>query len=373
MTGPIDRGGRGPDRRPARGYEQATAAERHAEIRPSDRTAAAAVNDQALDRLRGQLETPSVIADRYEMRGLLGRGGMGEVHRAFDRQLGREVAVKVLPADASAHQLAARLEQEARVLARLEHPGIVPVYDAGVLEDGRVYYVMRYVEGMRLDEYVHTGVSRGELLRGLLRIAEAIGYAHERGVIHRDLKPGNVMIGPYGDRLVLDWGVAKVVDGTGRNATEGGGEVILGGRASPAGPGDGRSAIGGLTADGAVVGTPGYMAPEQAAGLPVDARADVYALGVMMREMLAAHPEPSGNPFAAIVAMATATQPAQRYPTVAAFAEDLRRGLDGEAVSAHREAWWEKLARFVKRHQVAILLLLAYAIVRAFIFLTRGI
>ncbi len=320
------------------------------------------IADRVLDRMRSHLETPDVIAERYELRGLLGRGGMGEVHLGFDRRLRRDVAVKLLPADASASHLAARLEQEARVLARLEHPGIVPVYDAGALDDGRVFYVMRYLKGMSLDAYARSGVSRGEMLRSLLRIAEAVGYAHERGVIHRDLKPGNVLIGAHGDRLVLDWGVAKLIEAEGREPA-----APLPTERDPSGGGAP------LTGDGIAIGTPGYMAPEQAAGGSVDARADVHALGVMMRELLADLGEPPGKSLAAIVEMATAGAPESRYASVGAFADDLRRWLDGEAVAAHREGPLERLGRFARRHQVAILLLLAYVLVRSIILFMRGI
>ena len=169
------------------------------------------IPDHALDRMRSGLATPSRIGGRYELVGLLGRGGMGEVHRARDHHLGRDVAIKLLAREASAVRLAERLERESRVLARLEHPGIVPVYDAGALDDGRVYYVMRLVDGVRLDEFARRGASRGELLRTLRRVAEAVAFAHGRGIVHRDLKPGNVMIGPFGEVLVLDWGVAKLL------------------------------------------------------------------------------------------------------------------------------------------------------------------
>lgn len=300
------------------------------------------LGDGALERLRTQLGTPSRVAGRYALAGLLGRGGMGEVHRAHDEHLGRTVALKLLARDVAATKLAGRLAHEARVLARLEHPGIVPLYDAGALDDGRVYYVMRLVEGVRLDQYARSGVSRGELLRTLRRVAEAVAFAHERGVVHRDLKPGNVMIGPFGEVLVLDWGIAQVL--------------------AEAGPGDGAGA-----------GTPGYMAPEQAAGGPVDIRTDVFALGVILGELLAVHPEPPGRALSAVVARATAAEPGLRYATVPAFAEDLRRWLDGEPVSAHREGPLERAWRFARRHQVAILLLLTYAIVRMIILLWRGI
>ncbi|MFN0099490.1 MAG: serine/threonine-protein kinase [Gemmatimonadaceae bacterium] len=301
------------------------------------------LGDHALSRLRSQLAAPALVAERYELREPLGRGGMGEVHRAYDRHLEREVAIKLLATELASPEVAARLHRESRVLARLEHPGIVPVYDAGVLDDGRVYYVMRLVDGVRLDVYARDartrGITRGDLLRTVLRIAEAVGFAHERGVVHRDLKPSNVMIGPFGEVLVLDWGVATT-----------------------------------LGARGSAAGTPGFIAPEAARGdAPVDVRADVYSLGVLLGELLAAHEEPVGRPLASLVASATAADPAARYSSMAALAADLRRWLDGEPVSAHRESLSERVGRFVHRHQVAILLLLGYAIVRSFIFVRRGL
>jgi len=335
------------------------------------------IPDHALDRMRSGLATPSRIGGRYELVGLLGRGGMGEVHRARDHHLGRDVAIKLLAREASAVRLAERLERESRVLARLEHPGIVPVYDAGALDDGRVYYVMRLVDGVRLDEFARRGASRGELLRTLRRVAEAVAFAHGRGIVHRDLKPGNVMIGPFGEVLVLDWGVAKLLaEDSGRPTalpTEGSGAD--GARSAPGPRTDADIALTAeLTADGASVGTPGYMAPEQVAqGGEVDVRADVFALGVMLRELLAVHPERVAKPLAAIVACATAPTPAGRYPGVAALSEDLRRWLDDEPVRAHNEGVLERGWRFARRHQAAILLLLTYAVVRTVILLWRGI
>ena len=319
--------------------------------------------DHALDRVRAQLAPPARIAGRYELRGLLGRGGMGEVHRARDHQLGRDVAIKLLARDASSARFAQRLDRESRVLARLEHPGIVPVHDAGVLEDGRGWYVMRLVEGARWDEYVRAGTSRGELLRTLRRVAEAVGFAHERGVIHRDLKPGNVMIGPFGEVLVLDWGVAKLI-GVPEPS-----EAV----ATTARPGTALGAGEELTAEGTAIGTPGYMAPEQAAGGAVDGRTDVHALGVMLRESLALQGGRVERSLQSIVAKATAPTAADRYSGVLALADDLRRWLDGEAVMAHREGPLEVAWRFARRHQVAILLLLTYAVVRAVILFWRGI
>jgi serine/threonine protein kinase len=301
------------------------------------------LGDQALARLRSQLAVPPLIAERYELRERLGRGGMGEVHRAYDRHLERDVAIKLLATELAAPEVAERLHRESRVLAQLEHPGIVPVYDAGVLDDGRVFYVMRLVNGVRLDEFARDaharGITRGDLLRTVLRIAEAVGFAHERGVVHRDLKPSNVMIGPFGEVLVLDWGVA----------------TTLGARDSAA-------------------GTPGFIAPEATRGeSPVDVRTDVYSLGVLLRELLAAHPESIGRPLTSLVTSATAQDPAVRYGSMAALSADLRRWLDGEPVSVHRENTVERLGRCGRRHQVAILLLLGYIVVRSFIFFRRGL
>lgn len=303
------------------------------------------MNDAALRRLRAQLATPAVIAGRYEMGAELGRGGMGVVHRATDRVLGRDVAVKLLAVDAPAERFAEILRREFAVLARLEHPGIVPIYDAGVLEDGRVFYVMRLVEGKRLDAYATSGVTRGELLRTVLRIAEAVAFAHARGVAHCDLKPANVMVGPYGEVLVLDWGIARLMA-----AMEG------------APPGVAR-----------VAGTPGYMAPELGAEGVVTERADVYSLGIVLGELHEVHAEPIPKPLLSIVGKATARDPAARYATMTDFAADIRRWMDGERVLAHREGLLERLGRFTARHQAVLLLLLAYVVLRTVILLWRGI
>jgi serine/threonine protein kinase len=314
------------------------------------------LSDAAMRRLRSQLATPALIAGRYDVGAELGRGGMGVVHRATDRVLGRDVAVKLLAVDVPAERFAEHLRREFGLLARLEHPGIVPIYDAGVLEDGRVYYVMRLVEGKRLDAFAEGGASRGELLRIVLRIAEAVAFAHGQGVVHCDLKPSNVMIGPYGEVLVLDWGIAQVIAAS-RDASD---------RGAEAGPGAARAS--------SVAGTPGYMAPEQAASAgPIDARVDVYALGITLGELHEIHADPIPKPLLSLVGKATARFAEQRYRTMTELAADIRRWLDGEKVLAHKEGPSERAGRFIRRHQVAILLLLTYVVVRTFILLWRGI
>lgn len=313
------------------------------------------LSDAAMRRLRAQLATPAVIAGRYDVAAELGRGGMGVVHRATDRVLGRDVAVKLLAVDVPAERFAEHLRREFGLLARLEHPGIVPIYDAGVLEDGRVYYVMRLVEGKRLDAFAAGGASRGELLRIVLRIAEAVAFAHGQGVVHCDLKPSNVMIGPYGEVLVLDWGIAQVVAAS-----------VVAPRQGAAG-GEGPFAP-------RVAGTPGYMAPEQATSTgAIDARVDVYALGIILGELHEIHAEPIPKPLLSLVGKATARSANDRYATMTEMAADIRRWLDGEKVLAHKEGPIERAGRFIRRHQVAILLLLTYVVVRTFILIWRGI
>ena len=308
------------------------------------------LSDAAVARLRETIDLPDP-GTRYEIHELLGRGGMGAVYRATDTTLGRDVALKVLTVSGDSPDIAARLAQEARVLARLEHPGIVAVHDAGTLGDGRPYYVMRLVNGRRLDHYARDA-GRGDLLRAFLSVCDAVEYAHARGVIHRDLKPANIMIGEFGEVLVLDWGVAKV-----RGET----------RHSLAHPGAADT-----TADGLVVGTPGFMAPEQAAGGAVNAdeRSDVYGLGAVLAAIIQPAPPP---PLSAIVAKATAAAPADRYSSAEALAADLRHWLDGEQVSAYRERAFERIARVYRRNQALILLLATYAVIRVTILLWRGV
>jgi serine/threonine protein kinase len=229
------------------------------------------LTDVAVARLRDAVDRPDA-GERYEIHELLGRGGMGAVYRATDQRLRRDVALKVLTMELQSNDVARRLEREARVLASLEHPGIVAIHDAGTLGDGRPFYTMRLVRGRRLDEQARLE-GRGERLRRFLAVCDAVSFAHSRGVIHRDLKPANVMVGEFGEVLVLDWGVAKV-------AAE----------LSPAGQGSPSRALEGDTGGGMAVGTPGFMAPEQSSGAhPIDARADVFALGAMLRNLLGAN------------------------------------------------------------------------------------
>jgi serine/threonine protein kinase len=160
--------------------------------------------NSVIDHLREAMDAPDLTGSPYVLGKELGRGGMGIVYEARDSRLGRAVALKVLSPLAASGDAVERMWREARILARLEHPGIVPIHDAGMLSDGRAYYAMKLVEGSRLDEYLRAGPSLPELCRIFLRICEPVAFSHARGIVHRDLKPENIMLGKFGEVLVLD-------------------------------------------------------------------------------------------------------------------------------------------------------------------------
>jgi hypothetical protein len=243
--------------------------------------------------------------ERYVELDQLGAGGMGEVALVHDRRLERELAYKRAPLDRSDPEAAARLGREAQITAGLDHPGIVAVYDAGLDDDGRPFYTMRAVRGRSLAQHLAAdpgALARRTLVRQLLAVCEAIGYAHERGVIHRDLTPANVMLGDFGEVQVVDWGLA----------VRRGEDIVERG-----------------------AGTPGYMSPERRAGRSAggEPTSDVWALGTMLREV--AGPAPLASELTAILARATATEPSARYLDAGALADDLRRYLDGRPVAAY--------------------------------------
>ena len=293
----------------------------------------------------GEVEPHSAggeAGEAYELGGLLGRGGMGEVRVAHDPRLGRDVALKrPRPGDLRA---AARLAREAALTASLEHPNIVTVYAAGRDPDGQPYYTMRVLPGRSLADAIAAAVdtpARLRLVRHVLGAAEAMAYAHGRGILHRDLKPGNIMVGAFGETVVADWGLACTLD-------------------------EQASAPGG--------GTPGYMSPEQVRGEILDARADVYGLGAVLHEILTGAPPPpwdgrsgtvtttpaapplkgpaDGPPLspaagprptvpsapaelAAIAEHALRRDPNQRYPSARALADDLLAWFEGRRVGAY--------------------------------------
>jgi eukaryotic-like serine/threonine-protein kinase len=334
------------------------------------------LSDAAVERLREAAESPDLTGTRFRLLHRIGRGGMGAVFLAEDQTLGRRVALKVLDVPDEAGDLAARLLREARILAKLEHPGIVPVHDAGTLPDGRVFYAMKYVEGSRLEEHARTLQAAPDRLRIFEKICDAVAFAHSRGVLHRDLKPENIMVGPFGEVLVMDWGVAKILR---EPAT-----AVVGERVEDAGNPPRRAAVRNDatkparpaapappdTRDGAVIGTPGYMSPEQARGdaSHLDERTDVYALGMILRFLLGGGAEAGDGsvpaPLAAICSKATHADPAGRYGSVAALAADVARYLDGLPLEAYPDTLFRRARRIFERHQLVIWLVLTYLIVR---------
>jgi serine/threonine protein kinase/tetratricopeptide (TPR) repeat protein len=323
-----------------------------------------------------------VSPGHYEIKGEYARGGMGRILLARDLRLGRTVAIKEIRADAGP-DAPGRFVREALVTARLQHPAIVPVYEAGRWKGGRPFYAMKLVEGRSLEELLRgaEGLSaRLALLPHLIAVAEAVAYAHGRRVVHRDLKPANVVVGSFGETVVVDWGLARDLGSMPDDPD--------GGRTDHSDGGDG-----GETVDGTILGTPHYMPPEQARGLPVDERADVYALGAMLYFLLTGAPphagssgqevlaaaagggiepverrEPDAPPdLVAIVDKAMAVEPADRYPTALELAADMRRFQTGQLVSAYSYSMRDLVGRFVRRHraEVAVAAVLSVMVVGA--------
>jgi serine/threonine protein kinase len=289
------------------------------------------------------------------------RGGLGQVSVARDEDLKRQVALKeIRPDRLDRPQAAERFVNEAEITGQLEHPGIVPIYALGRDEAGQPYYAMRFIEGRTLADaikaYHHrpSPLAFRDLLKRFVDICQTLAYAHSKGVIHRDLKPANVMLGDYGETLVLDWGLAKRLDGAGEAFADT--EPGL-----PVSPGP-STANAQLTQTGQVLGTPGYMAPEQAEGRVdrIDCRTDVYGLGAILYVILAGQPPFTGpvtpellrrvaqeapprprracpaapRALEAVCLRAMAKEPDDRYPSAADLARDIQRWLADEPVSA---------------------------------------
>jgi serine/threonine protein kinase len=338
------------------------------------------LSDRALERLRDAADLPDLSGTHYRLLDRVARGGMGVVYTAEDDRLQRCVALKVLDLPGAAGDLANRLIREARVLARLEHPGIVPVHDVGTLADGRVFYTMKFVEGHGLDKHIESVASTPDRLRMFLRICDAVAFAHARGVLHRDLKPANIMVGPFGEVLVMDWGLAKILrEEVSHGARESDPEETIFEKPKQSVSSNDTTEDSVRTGYGTVMGTPGYMSPEQARGdvEHLDARSDIYALGALLRFLLTGKPEETSTPtqarleksLASICAKATAASPVGRYSNVSELALDVSRYLDGLAVAAHRESIFEKLGRFYRRYRFFILLIAAYLLMRVLILL----
>ncbi|HEY4059020.1 MAG TPA: serine/threonine-protein kinase, partial [Kofleriaceae bacterium] len=313
----------------------------------------------------------------------IARGGMGRIRRAQDLRLGRPVAVKELLA--TAPEMVSRFEREIRLTARLQHPSIVSVYEAGRWPSGEPFFAMRVVPGKSLDQVVAPKKKLAErlaLVPNVIAIVEALAYAHDQRIIHRDLKPGNILIGPFGETVVIDWGLGK-------DLASGDDSVPPPTRAErpsvksiePKLEEKQTSSQGeNLTTAGSVMGTLAYMPPEQASGDIVDERADVYSLGAILYHVLAGRPPFVGRghddlmlkvlsrspaklsgidenipqDLIAIVEKAMAREAKDRYPTAGELAEDLRRFHTGQLVRAHDYSYWALVRRWVKQNRGAV-------------------
>jgi tetratricopeptide (TPR) repeat protein len=256
-----------------------------------DPTGAFPVGDSTVAPEQTTTSTPQdASVGRYILHNEIARGGMGVVYRATDTVLGREVAVKVLQQRLDSSTSAARrFIDEARIAGQLQHPGIPSVHDLGSLPDGRPFLAMKLVKGRTLADYLNERASpaqeRGRFVAIFEAICQALGYAHAHNVIHRDLKPTNVMVGAYGEVQVMDWGLAKVLASGGRQAA--GEEPTVGTEIRTQ-----RDSDGSETQAGSVLGTPAYMPPEQAIGAVdrIDARSDVFGLGAILLVILTGRP-----------------------------------------------------------------------------------
>ncbi len=353
--------------------------------------------------LLGDGRGPGSSLGRYRVIGRIAEGGMGVVLSVWDPALARTLAMKMLPRPGPVDresslrmQARMRLEHEARILGRLQHPSIVPVHEVGVLEDDEPYFTMLNVRGLALSDILPKLASGADgwtlprAIRVLLQVCEAVAHAHSQGILHRDLKPSNVMVGPFGETYVMDWGLARARDFAG--------EVDL--RLTDPGRGTARverkteHATPLLTLDGDVIGTPGYMSPEQARGRidEVGERSDVYSAGAMLYHVLAGRaPYASGasgasgaagrgdtsprevlervlagapaplaelaprapSELVSISERAMAREAADRYPTMLALAEDLSAWLEVRVVQAHARGAWAELKKWVRRNRGA--------------------
>lgn len=348
------------------------------------------------DENESKQKTTSVVREpdgvRFEIVSRHALGGLGEVFLAKDLEISRKVALKRIRAELTSNEvLRTRFFQEAEITGRLEHPGIVPVYALGTDKEGNPYYTMRFIRGDSLDVGIcefHTNEVRRRdfdsvefrsLLGTLIEVCHAIAYAHSRGVIHRDIKPQNIMVGKYGETLVVDWGLAKALYGAE--------QIDLAESLLVPDSHDGTSP----TRLGSAIGTPTYMSPEQASGEVEDVgpASDIYSLGATLYHVLTGKPPRSGGnvneliqqaiegklstprtikpeippALEAICLKAMRLKPRDRYRSPKELAADIERFLAGEPISIYRESAAQRLNRWIQNHRTLVATLLVATLI----------
>lgn len=330
---------------------------------------------------------------KYERKTTIGKGGMGEVLKVLDRDLRREVAMKMLRPQREggvSPEDVFRFMKEAQATGRLEHPNIIPVHDLGVDSQGRIYFTLKYVQGVSLKEVINgrnqnSALETGRKFREIfnarhmievfISVCQGVAYAHSKNIIHRDLKPENVMLGKFGEVLVMDWGLAKILSRGKTTQPQAGGEAALDLSLRP-------TLDSSMTLEGDIAGTPSYMSPEQAAGKnsELDERTDVYSLGAMLYEMLSGEPPYSGTSaleiiqqvsegtppkpvsgacdfrpvpreLRAICEKAMQRDPGQRYQSVESLRDDVQAYMESRPVSSCPDTLVQKTVKFAKRNR----------------------
>ena len=349
-------------------------------------------------------ELPDALSERFLLLGLLGKGAMGEVHLAQQKELKRKVAIKRLrPHHALSERMNERFLQEVQITAQLDHPNIVPIYAVEYDDRDAPVAAMKLVQGRTLREFIKHALilARADAVNAehslprrldlFLKLCDAMAYAHERGIVHRDLKPDNVMVGDWGEVYVMDWGIARSV----REPDE---DLHISEALEQHGTSEDRT--GTFASEiGAVIGTPRYMSPEQARGDPeLDTRSDQYSLGLLLFELVALKPANPGTSaeeavsaaldglvapiehavpgtpipqeLRAIVTKATNLLPDDRYASVIELGDDIRRYTNGEAVLASPDTAMQATLRWISHNRASVLVLILALIVTALLAVT---
>ncbi|MEM7313691.1 MAG: serine/threonine-protein kinase, partial [Planctomycetota bacterium] len=337
---------------------------------------------RSADSYQSNMLGEPTLEQRFKILRPHAKGGLGEVLIAHDSELNRKVALKRIQSwHADQTDSRNRFVVEAEITGALEHPGIVPIYGKGTMDDGRPFYAMRYIEGQSLKAAIEqhyrdrsqtandSSVAFRKLLSAYIDACNTIAFAHSRGVLHRDIKPGNIMLGPFGETHVVDWGLAKILDGPQLEPSENPPlKVSSGSSLAP-------------TQLGSTIGTPTYMSPEQAAGDPtkLDIRSDTYSLGATLYTILTGEMPFEKNsqilehvqegsfrrptsvrngvprPLESICLKAMSRDPDERYASSKGIAEDVERWLADQPVRAHKDSISERFNRMYRRNRNSFL------------------